>query len=1035
MKKETKKSIDAKVIRRKAEELLKKKHSNKSVALTETETIKLVHELEVHQIELEMQKEELELAKEKAETNAEKYTNLYDYSPDGKFTLNSNGEICELNFNAAKMLNKERSKLINSNFNFFIALENRSLFIDFLDRISGTNTKQNFEARLVINEKPSTFIHIEGILLENEKKYLLTAFDISKQKHAENELIKAKEKAEISEKYLDNIINNIGDPIFVKNENSILTLVNDAFCTLFEKERDDIIGKTLAEDVALDEKEEFLKIDKQVLRTGEENINEESITVKGKPTRTISTRKARYINPNNEKYLIGVIRDITKRKESEKELRASEERITIFTQNVPDFLLQIDSTGKINYINKTLEGLTQKDVIGSSVYSWIPEEFSEEFKDKVAKVFRSGGSEIMEYRGNGLKGEPIWFESKIGPFEKSGIITQVIIVSRDITERKKVEEELRKTAQLLEASQTVAKLGGWELDLATKDLFWTSETYHIHETSPDEFNPTVDAGVSYFLPESRQIISEALQVAMERGEGYDLELETYTTKGRLISVRTTCEVTLKEGKPVKLTGIFQDITERKAAEEHLKKTFSQLNLVVKTAKLGVWSFDVNTGEVTWNDRQYEIHGIAPSEFDLTLESYNNFVHPEDLEYLFDQQAEVYKNKSVYDINFRIIRPDKEVRYINASATPVNIDGELDRIIGVNEDITERKKSEKELKNALNKLTELKQEIEAENIYLKEELKLEGSFDEIVGSSKSLRKVLKEVEQVAKTDSTVLILGETGTGKELIAKAIHEASERKHKPLIKVNCSALPANLIESELFGHEKGAFTGAINRKIGRFELANGGTLFLDEIGDLPVGLQSRLLRVLQESEFERVGGEKTIKIDVRIITATNRNLANQVLENKFRQDLYYRLKVFPITCPPLRERIDDIASLVHHFVNKYNHKVNNKIKTVNQKTIERLMHYNWPGNIRELEHVIERAVIVNQGGQLRLGNWFMDGKFDNVVSDDLTTLETVERDYIIKVLEITNWKIRGKNGAAEILGLKPTTLESRMKKRDIRR
>jgi len=367
--------------------------------------------------------------------------------------------------------------------------------------------------------------------------------------------------------------------------------------------------------------------------------------------------------------------------------------------------------------------------------------------------------------------------------------------------------------------------------------------------------------------------------------------------------------------------------------------------------------------------------------------------------------------------------------------PLEKSGIITQVIIVSRDITERKKAELILKRTLKENIELKQQIEAENIYLKEELKLEGSYNEIVGSSKSLRKVLKQVEQVANTDSTVLVLGETGTGKELIARAIHNASKRKDKPMVKVNCSALPANLIESELFGHEKGAFTGALNRKIGRFELANGGTIFLDEIGDLPIELQTRLLRVLQESEFERLGGEKTIQVDVRVITATNRNLAQQVLENKFRQDLYYRLNVFPIKCPPLRNRIDDIPSLVHHFVNKYNPKVSNKIKTVHQKTIERLMQYNWPGNIRELEHVIERAIIVNKGEQLRLGNWFMDNRIDTKVSDDLSTLETVERDYIIKVLETTNWKIRGKNGAAEILGMQPTTLESRMKKRAIKR
>ena len=710
------------------------------------------------------------------------------------------------------------------------------------------------------------------------------------------------------------IISNIGDPIFVKDENSILTFVNDAFCALFNLERDHILGKTLAEDVSPDEQEHFLKIDNQVLNTGKENITEELLTVKGGQTKTISTRKTRYIDRNDKKHLIGVI--------------------------------------------------------------------------------------------------------------------------RDLTERKIAEENLKETLSQNELAVDLAKLGVWELNVDSGELLWNDRHLEFYGITREEFTNNLEGWRSQLHPDDKTYAESRFQEVFEKKSFHDLNFRIIRPNGEIRYLNAAGNPIIIDGKLVKVIGVNQDITEQKVAEEHLKKTFSQLDLAVNTAKLGVWSFDVNTGEVIWNDRQYKIHGIAPSEFDLTLESYNKLVHPDDLEYLFDQQAEVYKNKSVYDINFRIIRPDKEVRYISASATPVyNNNGELDRIIGVNEDVTERKNSEKELKNALNKLTELKQEIEAENIYLKEELKLEGTFNEIVGSDISLKKVLKQVEQVANTNSTVLILGETGTGKELIARAIHNASDRKDKSMVKVNCSALPADLIESELFGHEKGAFTGALIRKIGRFELANGGTIFLDEIGDLPIGLQSRLLRVLQESEFERVGGEKTIKVDVRVITATNRNLAKRVLANKFRQDLYYRLNVFPITCPPLRDRIDDMESLVHHFVNKYNHKAKKKIKTVNQKTIERLMHYNWPGNIRELEHVIERAVIVNQGGQLRLGNWFMESNLDTIVSDDLTTLEIVERDYIIKVLEKTNWRIRGKNGAAEILGMQPTTLESRMKKRDIKR
>ncbi|RZV56074.1 MAG: PAS domain S-box protein, partial [Flavobacteriaceae bacterium] len=500
---------------------------------------------------------------------------------------------------------------------------------------------------------------------------------------------------------------------------------------------------------------------------------------------------------------------------------------------------------------------------------------------------------------------------------------------------------------------------------------------------------------------------------------------------------------LMKSKDIQIVISHIDITSRKLAEENIKETLTQLNVAVDTAKIGVWTQNVETGELTWNSELFSIFGLETSEFDYSIESFLKTVHPEDIDYLTDLQEKLMQKKTIPDFNYRIFRPSGEVRYIQASATPILDDKQnLIKIVGIKLDKTEERKAEEklekaneELMHAVSTLNELRQQIEAENIYLKEELRLDGSFNEIVGSSPPLRKMLRQVQQVAKTDSTVLILGETGTGKELIARAIHDSSNRKDKPMVKVNCSALPAELIESEFFGHEAGAFTSAIARKIGRFELANGGTIFLDEIGDLPIGLQTRLLRVLQENEFERVGGEETIKIDVRVITATNRNLEQEVINGNFRQDLYYRLNVFPITCPPLRKRMDDIPDLVNHFVNKYNQKLKKNITAVSQKTIDNLIKYKWPGNIRELEHVIERSVIVNQGSQLRIGAWFSNSDIGNVVPDDLTTLEDVERNYITKVLDEVNWKIRGKNGAAEILGLKPTTLESRMKKWNISR
>jgi PAS domain S-box-containing protein len=328
----------------------------------------------------------------------------------------------------------------------------------------------------------------------------------------------------------------------------------------------------------------------------------------------------------------------------------------------------------------------------------------------------------------------------------------------------------------------------------------------------------------------------------------------------------------------------------------------------------------------------------------------------------------------------------------------------------------------------------KARLEAQNTYLQEEIHSEHNFEEMIGTSAAIKKVFQAIEKVATTDATVLVTGETGTGKELIARAIHKLSSRKDRVLVKVNCSAIPAGLIESELFGHEKGAFTGALARKIGRFELADGATIFLDEIGDLPLDLQAKLLRVLQEGEFERVGSSKTMKVDVRVIAATNRDLDKTVQGGGFRSDLYYRLNVFPIHAPALRERQQDIPLIVRYFARKYGMKLGKKIETIPQTTIEALQSYSWPGNVRELENVIERAMILSQGSQLDLGEWLPKPNV-SAGGSAIPTLDEHERMHILAVLERTGWRVSGEKGAAKLLGLKPTTLEARMKKLGITR
>ena len=330
--------------------------------------------------------------------------------------------------------------------------------------------------------------------------------------------------------------------------------------------------------------------------------------------------------------------------------------------------------------------------------------------------------------------------------------------------------------------------------------------------------------------------------------------------------------------------------------------------------------------------------------------------------------------------------------------------------------------------AFQEIGELKNKLAQEKLYLEDEIRTEMNFDEIVGDGASLRAVLKHAETVAPTDSTVLITGETGTGKELIARAIHNLSPRRERTFVKVNCAAIPTGLLESELFGHERGAFTGAITQRIGRFELANGGTIFLDEIGDIPLELQPKLLRVLQEQEFERLGSTQTLRVDVRLVAATNRDLAQMVADRTFRSDLYYRLRVFPLQMPPLRERKEDIPALVRYFVEKHARRMNRAVETIPAETLDLLVQYPWPGNIRELENLIERAMIVSPGPVLRVPVSELKSPAEQL--PESLTLRAAERDHILRALEATNWVLAGPRGAAARLGMKRTTLQSKMRK-----
>jgi len=475
-----------------------------------------------------------------------------------------------------------------------------------------------------------------------------------------------------------------------------------------------------------------------------------------------------------------------------------------------------------------------------------------------------------------------------------------------------------------------------------------------------------------------------------------------------------------------------DITDRVRAMEAISDREKLFRTVANSAPVLIWMSGLDKGCTFFNERWLKFTGRKMEE--ELGQGWASGVHPDDLNRCLEGYNAAFDSREEFELNYRLRRADGEFRWIVDRGVPCfESDGAFRGYVGSCIDISDWKESERALIDANEQLLEANQRIgkmkellEHENVYLQKEITVERNHHEVVGRSEPIRRVLMKAEQVAPTNTAVLLLGETGTGKELVARAIHRSSKRGGRLMVKVNCAALPASLVENELFGREKGAYTGALTREIGRFELANESTIFLDEIGELPLELQAKLLRVLQEGEFERLGSSRTMHVNVRVIAATSRDLEAAMREGKFREDLYYRLNVFPIRIPPLRERREDIPLLTWHFLRDLGGRMGREIESVRATTMTAFQNYTWPGNVRELRNVIERHLITNQGPAFEAElpeaihtSAFVEG-----------TAEESERRHILHVLERTGWRVRGQGGAGEILGLKPTTLESRMKK-----
>ncbi len=759
----------------------------------------------------------------------------------------------------------------------------------------------------------------------------------------------------------------------------------------------------------------------------------------------------------------GMAHDVTERVRAEKALRASNEQLvktvrererviheltlfrTLLDQSNDAILVVDPETRRFLDVNERAclkLGYSREELLSMTVYD-IDVDFDESSRARLEEQLRESGFASMERvhrRKDGTR-----FPVEVNLRKVRADREYHVAVSRDISARKLAEEALRESEarERIRAKEMEAVLDAVPVAVC---IAHDAECRRITGNRAAHEEMRVPAGKNFSMsaaaeerPTSRlmengvEVPTNLLPMQQAAATGkpvYGQALTMVFADGSEREYLVNVVPLLDErGKPRGVVGASIDVTELKQTERALRESELRFRTVYERSPVGIALVDSRTGQfLQVNPKFCEITGR--NEEDLLQIDVEAITHADDMgesRERLQQMAE--EGLANYEVEKRYLRPDGSARWVRILVVPMWDKGETRRWqMGLVQDITEQRQSKEAITRLVQEVCEAKRKLTEEKLYLEQEIDTELGFGEIVGRSKALQAVMENVEKVAASDATVLLLGETGTGKELVARAIHRLSQRAGNSFIKMNCAAIPSGLLESELFGNEKGAFTGAVSRKIGRLELADKGTLFLDEIGEISLALQPKLLRVLQDQEFERLGGIHTLKVDFRLIAATNRDLADAVREAEFRSDLYYRLNVFPIRVPPLRERREDIPLLVEHFVRKCARRMNRSITSIPKKTMDMLMGWEWPGNVRELENFIERSVILTQGSVLVSPLSELKPITAEEKSAD-ESLEAAEREHILRALRESHGQIGGVRGAATRLGLKRTTLQSKLK------
>jgi formate hydrogenlyase transcriptional activator len=711
----------------------------------------------------------------------------------------------------------------------------------------------------------------------------------------------------------------------------------------------------------------------------------------------------------------------------------SEERLIIDT--APTLIHTALPDGSLDFFNKRWHeylGVGLKEVQGWHWTNLIHPDDVDELVTEWRDSLTTGVPLEVEARVRRADGQYRWFLHRKVPLrDDQGAIVRWYGSSVDIDDRKRAEDALQRSQFYLNEGQRLSGTGSWSFTPDRVCDHWSSQLYEILGFDPAKGVPTIADYLAIVHPADREMVERTINRMIAEGIGCDVKKRIVRPDGQLRSIRCVGVPVFENGKATRFIGTLMDVTEQEHLTQELRRRQTYLTEAQRLSHTGSFGWNVSSGEIVWSEENFRILEYD-RKVEPTLELVWQRVHPEDKALHQALVEQITRDKQDFAVAHRLLMPSGAVKHVQVVGHAVrNECGEVE-FVGSVMDVTEAKRAQQALEQAVQEIKALQDQLQRENIALREEIGETSMLEEIVGASPLLKAVLARVAKVAPTNSTVLITGETGTGKELIARAIHRGSLRADRPFVKVSCAAIPQSLIASELFGHEKGAFTGALHQRIGRFELAEGGTIFLDEIGELPPETQVALLRVLQEREIERVGGAQPIPIDVRVIVATNRDLKAAIAANEFRSDLFYRINVFPIEIPPLRDRKEDIPMLVKYFINRYARKAGKQIVSVSNKTLEALQSYPWPGNIRELQNVVERSVIVCDTENFSVDESWLSAETIPLQSASSALPERVsaqETAVIEEALSQTRGRVSGPHGAAAKLRVPPSTLESRIK------